>query len=84
MEVKVCFKKVSRVFEKRLKGIIRKIKGCLKEVCSGFQGYMKEENFREISKVVQGSFKGVPRKFQGLKGFFKKVSRVFYWKLSGF
>ena len=47
------------------KGISRKFQGC----------------FRKAFKVLQGSFKGVYRKFQGasmkIKGYFKKVSRVF-------
>ena len=37
----VSFEGVSRVFDKSLKGVSWKIKGCFKEVLSGFQGYLK-------------------------------------------
>ena len=33
--------------------------------------------FKEVSRVLQGSFKGVSLKFQG-RGSFKDVSRVFH------
>ena len=36
--------------------------------------------FKKVSRVFQGSFKGVPRKFQGC---FKEVSRVFQGSLKG-
>ena len=59
----------------------RKIEGCFKGDFSEFQGYLKEvqRNFREVSKVFQGSLKGVLRKFLGC---FKKVSRVFKERLT--
>ena len=42
-------------------GVSRKIEGCFKGDFSGFQGYLKEvqRNYREVSKVFQGSFKGI-------------------------
>ena len=36
------FKIGSRVCQRRLKGVSKKIKGCFKEDFSGFQGYLKE------------------------------------------
>ena len=58
----------------------RKIEGCFKGDFSGFQGYLKEvqRNYREVSKVFQGSLKGVLKKFLGC---FNEVSRVFQGRL---
>ena len=58
VRVSLFFLLVSLVFYlvlKCLSGVSRKFKGCLK-----FQ-----ECFKEVSRVRQGSFKGVYRKFQG-------------------
>ena len=71
-----CFKKNFRVFQERMKGVLRKIEGCFKGVFSGYPGHLKEirvflgslmdvsqmlpESFREVPNVFQGSFKGVP------------------------
>ena len=53
------------VFQGSFQDVPRKIEGCFKGFFSGFQGYLKEviRNFREVSKVCQGSLKGVLRKF---------------------
>ena len=41
---------------------------------------LKSVCFKEVSRVFQGSFKGVLRKFQGC---FKEVSRVFQGSFKG-
>jgi len=53
------------VFQDSFKGVSMKIEGWFKGDFSGFQEYLKEvqRNFRKVSKVFQGSLKGVLRKF---------------------
>ena len=53
-----CFKKVSRVFQGRLKSVLREFSLGFKCFCKKLKG-----DFREVSKVFQGSFKCVQRKF---------------------
>ena len=55
-----CFKKVSRVFQLRLKGFPSSFRG--------FQGYLKE-----VQKVCQGSFNGVSESFKDVQESFKSV-----------
>ena len=43
-----CFKKNFRVFQERMKGVLRKIEGCFKGVFSGFLRYLKK--FKGFSK----------------------------------
>ena len=65
------FKEDSRVFKESLKGkgVSRKIEGCFVGDFSGFQGYLKElqfkRSFRGILRMFKGTSKGVPRKFLG-------------------
>ena len=44
-----------------------------------FQGSLRvfTKSFKEVSSLSQGSFKSIPRKFQGNFKGFKKVLRVF-------
>ena len=65
------FKEISRVFDRRLKGVFGSFMGvgCVNAVSWVFQG-----SFKEVSRKFQGHFKKGPRVFQGrLKG----VSREF-------
>ena len=57
-EVSRCLKKVSRVFQGRLKGVLREFQL--------FQGYLKEVkgNSRDVSKVFQVCFRELLRVFQ--------------------
>ena len=77
-----CTKKVSRVFQVKLKDVFSSFKG--------FQGqwYFKAVSkkfkrcFKEVSRVFQESFKRISRKFQGCfnadEGCFKEVfHRIF-------
>ena len=64
--VSSSFKEVSGVFKRSLKGSMV------------FQGSLKIVN--EVSRVLQESFEGSSRNFQGL---FKEVSRAFQGRLKG-
>ena len=80
------FKKVSRVFQVRLNGVLSYIKGGswveinLKGLSGKFQCC-----FDAVSKVFQGCFKGVSRKIGGcfkgdfseFQGYLKEVQRYF-------
>ena len=59
-----------------------KIEGCFKEVYSGLHVFCKEvqRDFKEVSKVFQGSIKGVLRKFLG---WYKEVPRVLQKSFKG-
>ena len=62
-----CFKKFSRVFQVRLKGVsssFKEVSGVFKRSLKGsmvFQGSLKIVN--EVSRVLQESFEGSSRKF---------------------
>ena len=60
------------MFQSRLKGILREISMGFKVIYKNFKG-----NSREVSKLFQGSFKDVPRKFLMLQGRMKGVSMEF-------
>ena len=72
----MCFKEVSRVFQKSFKGV--KINESSNGVLSGHQGWLKdaqlvfEESFEGVSRLFQGIFKGVSRK-SGVQGNFKGI-----------
>ena len=65
---------VSRKLQGRLKGVLREVLGCFKEVSRVFHESLMEE---EVSRMFQGCFmifKDVSRVFQGS---FKKTFKVF-------
>ena len=55
-----CYMKVWRVLQERLKSDLRAYHVSFKDISKKFKGY-----FEEVSKVVQASFRGDLRVFQG-------------------